>query len=144
MRLLERAFEENHAASNVERCRAGPDSDDTLSEGGSGNENSRTCYFGSSTITVGKIKEMVEKGYFLKGGAHAPGMKTVSEPNDDKVVVYEDFFITGLRMPRHPALTDILLHFEAQLHQLTPNVVAHLSKKNWAVDNFRGCFCEME
>jgi hypothetical protein len=68
---LERAFEENHAASNVEQRRAGSDGEDTLSEGGSGNENSRTCYFGSSTITVGKIKEMVEKGYFPEGGAHA-------------------------------------------------------------------------
>jgi hypothetical protein len=68
-------------------------------------------YFGSSTITVGKIKEMVEKGYFLEGRARALGMKTLLEPDDDKVVVYEDFFVAGLCMPLHLALADILLHF---------------------------------
>jgi hypothetical protein len=63
---LERAFGENPTASDGERCLVSPDAQYTFSEGGSGNENSRTHYFGSSTITVGKIKEMVEKGYFLK------------------------------------------------------------------------------
>jgi hypothetical protein len=135
---LERAFGENPIASNVERRPTGSDAEDTLSEGDSGNENSRTYYFGLSTITVDKIKEMVEKCYFLKGGARAPGTKTMSESDDDKIVVYEDFFVAGLRMPPHPALTDILLHFQAQLHQLTPNAIAHLSKYFWAVGSFEG------
>jgi hypothetical protein len=30
--------------------------------------------------------------------------------------MYEEFFVTGLRMPPHHALGDILLHFQAQLH----------------------------
>jgi hypothetical protein len=38
-------------------------------------------------------------------------MKTLLEPDDDKVVVYEDFFVAGLCMPLHLALADILLHF---------------------------------
>jgi hypothetical protein len=46
------------------------------------------------------------------------------EPNGDEAVVYEDFFIAGLRMPLHPALADILLHFQVQLHQLTSNAIA--------------------
>jgi hypothetical protein len=54
---------------------------------------------------------MEEKGYFLEGEARAPGAETVLEPNGDETVVYEDFFITGLRMPPHLALADILLHF---------------------------------
>jgi hypothetical protein len=66
---------------------------------------------------------MVEKGYFLKGGVRAPGSKTVPEPDHNEVVVYEDFFVTGLRMPLHLTLTDILLQFQAQLHQLTPNAI---------------------
>jgi hypothetical protein len=65
----------------------------------------------SSTITVGKIKEMEEKCYFPEGEARAPGDETVQEPNGDKAVVYEDFFIAGLRMPPHPALANILLRF---------------------------------
>jgi hypothetical protein len=108
---LEHAFEENPVASNVERHPVSSDTEDTLSEGGSGNENSRTYYFGSSTITIGKIKEMVEKGYFPEGGERSPGMETVSEPDDDEAMVYEDFFTAGLCMPLHPALANILLHF---------------------------------
>jgi hypothetical protein len=76
------------------------------------------------TIIVGKIKEMEEKGYFLEDEARAPGVKTLPKPNNNKVVVYEDFFIAGLCMPPHPALANILLHFWAQLHQLIPNIIA--------------------
>jgi hypothetical protein len=135
---LERAFEENPAASNVERRPVSPDAEDTLSEGSSGNENSRTYYFGLSIITVGKIKKMIEKGYFLEGRARAPGTETMPEPDDDEVVVYDDFFVTGLRMPPHPALAYILLYFQVQLHQLTLNAIAQLSKYFWAVGSFRG------
>jgi hypothetical protein len=61
---LEHAFGENPAASDGEKCLASPGVGDTLSEGVSNNENSWTYYFGSSTITVGKSKEIEEKGYF--------------------------------------------------------------------------------
>jgi hypothetical protein len=127
---LEREFGENPTASDGERRPVSPDAEDILSKGGSGNENLRTYYFGSSTITVSKIKEMVEKGYFLKDGAHTPGAETVLESENNEVVVYDDFFVTGLCMPPHPALADILLHFQVQLHQL--------SKKFWVVGTFRG------
>jgi hypothetical protein len=40
--------------------------DDFTDGGASDDENSRTYYFGASTITLGKIKEMVEKGYFAE------------------------------------------------------------------------------
>jgi hypothetical protein len=108
---LESAFEENPAASNVEQHPVSLDGEGTLSECGSGNENSWTYYFGSSTITVSKIKKMVEKGYFLEGGACTPREENVPEPNDDEVMVYKDFLVVGLCMPPHPALADILLHF---------------------------------
>jgi hypothetical protein len=135
---LERAFRENPATSNVEWRPASPDDEDTLGEGGSGNKNSWTYHFGLLTIIIGKIKEMVEKGYFSESGARAPGTKTMPESDHDEVVVYKDFFIAGLRMPLQPALADILLHFQAQLHQLTPNVIAQLSKKIWVMCNFGG------
>jgi hypothetical protein len=80
---LEHEFGENPATTNGERHTVSPGAEDTLSEGGLGNENSRTYYFGSSTITIGKIKEMVEKGYFPKDRAHAPGADTVSELDND-------------------------------------------------------------
>jgi hypothetical protein len=135
---LERAFGEDCATSDGEKGLASPATEETLSEGGSDGENSRMYYFGSSTITMGKVKEMVEKGYFSEGGARESGAKTMPEPDDNEVVVYGDFFITGLRMPPHPALTNILLHFQVQLHQLMPNAIAPLSKYFWAVGRFRG------
>jgi hypothetical protein len=112
---LELAFGEKPVASDGESCPVSPDVEDTLSEGGSGNKNSRTYYFWSSTITVGKIKEMVEKSYFPEDGARAPRVKTVLEMDNDKAMVYEDFFVTGLRIPLHPTLADILLHFQASI-----------------------------
>jgi hypothetical protein len=83
---------ENPTTSNCEKRLASLVAEDTLSEGGSDNENSWTYYFWSSTITVNKIKEMIEKGYSLEGGAHALGAETVPEPHNDEAVVYKNFF----------------------------------------------------
>jgi hypothetical protein len=135
---LERAFGENPIASDGERYAASPNTEDDLDEGASDNAKLRTCYFGSSTIMVGKIKEMEERGYFPEGEGRAPGAETVLEPNGDEAIMYKDFFITGLCIPLHSALTDILLHFQAQLHQLTPNAIAQLSNFFWAVSSFGG------
>jgi hypothetical protein len=90
------------------------------------------------TITVGKIKEMVEKCYFPEGEARPPGAEMVPEPDNDEAVVYKDFFVAGLCIPPHLALADILLHIQAQLHQLTPNAIAQLPKYFWAVGSFGG------
>jgi hypothetical protein len=55
---------------------------------------------------------------------HEPGEEVILEPVANEAVVFEEFFVTGLRMPPHPALTDILVKFHVQLHQLTPNAFA--------------------
>jgi hypothetical protein len=107
---LERAYGENPAASDGERHHVSPDVEDILSEGGSGSENLWTYYFGPSTVTVGNIKEIAEKGYFPEDRACTPGAKIVLKPDNNEAVVYEDFFVAGLRMPPHLALADILLH----------------------------------
>jgi hypothetical protein len=60
---------------------------------------------------VSKIKEMEERGYFQEGEARTPGAEIVPEPIGSEAIIYEDFFITGLRMPSHLALAHILLHF---------------------------------
>jgi hypothetical protein len=36
---------------------------------------------------------------------------TIPEPADDEAIVFEEFFATGLRMPPHSALTEILIKF---------------------------------
>jgi hypothetical protein len=88
---LEHLFGENPATSDGERYTTSPNVEDDLAEGASDNAKLRTCYFGSSTIMVGKLKEMEEKGYFLEDEAHASRAETVPDTNGDKVVIYEDF-----------------------------------------------------
>jgi hypothetical protein len=63
-------------------------------------------------------------GYFAEGVAREPREETILEPADDEVIVFEEFFTTGLRMPPHQALTDILVKYRVQLHQLTSNAFA--------------------
>jgi hypothetical protein len=41
-------------------------------------------------------------------------------------------------MPPHPILTDILVKFRVQLHQLTANAFAQFSKYSWVVMSFGG------
>jgi hypothetical protein len=62
----------------------------------------------------------------------------VPEPNTNEVIVFEEFFVAGLRMPPHLAFTEILLKFWVQLHQLIPNAIAQMSKYFWAVLSFGG------
>jgi hypothetical protein len=61
-----------------------------------------------------------------------------SEACYDEVVVFEEFITAELRMPPHPALTNILHKFWVQLHQLNPDAIAQLSKYFWVVLRFDG------
>jgi hypothetical protein len=81
---------------------------------------------------------MVEQGCFVEGGACLAGEQTVPEPEDDEVVIFKEFFFAGLRMPPHPVIMDILLKLQVQLHQVTPNDFAQLSKYFWDVTDFKG------
>jgi hypothetical protein len=107
------------AASGDEGCASSRGrTDDSIDEKASNDENSWTYNFGASTITLSRIKEMTEKGYFADGEARAPRAETVPELEEGEAIVYEDFLVAGLRMPPHAALVDILLKFQMQLHQL--------------------------
>jgi hypothetical protein len=65
-----------------------------------------------------------------------PGEEIVPERNPNEVVVFEEFYVARLWMPPHPAFPEILLKFRVQLHQLTPNAIAQMSKYFWAVLSF--------
>jgi hypothetical protein len=49
--------------------------------------------------------------YFPKGYGRPPSMESMPVPRPDEVVVFEDFFTIGLRMPPHTVLMDILCKF---------------------------------
>jgi hypothetical protein len=74
--------------------------------------------------------------YFAEGSAREPGEETVPEQN--VAIAFEEFFATVLRIPPHPAFTEILVKFWVQLHQLTLNAIAQMSKYFWAVLSFGG------
>jgi hypothetical protein len=94
--------------------------------------------FGPSIVTVSHIREMAFLCYFAEGDARALGEEIILEHSDDEVVVFDEFFAVGLRMPPRPVLADILFMFQVQLHQLTPNTIVHLSKYFWVVLSFGG------
>jgi hypothetical protein len=60
---------------------------------------------------VSHIRDLIEQGYFTEGASHAPGEENVPEPENADVIVFEEFFTSGLRLPPHPVLVDILLKF---------------------------------
>jgi hypothetical protein len=95
------------ASGNTGSALSGGGTDESADVSASDNENSWTYNFGACTITLGYIKEMSEKGYFVNGEARAPWEEIMLEPDEDKAIMYEDFFITGLRMPPHPTFVDI-------------------------------------
>jgi hypothetical protein len=120
--------------------RSGDDTD-TQGEGSEAvdlRESSRNYEFGSSIITVGRVRQLAALGYFTEGSMQDLEEEVILEPAEDKAVVFEEFFAAGLRMPPQKVLADILVKFQVQLHQLTPNVFAQLSKYFWVVMSFGG------
>jgi hypothetical protein len=113
---------------------------DVASHGEAGDvvDGSRSFLFRPSIVIVSHIHGMIDNGYFAEGIGREPGEETVLEPQPDEVVVFEEFFIASLRMPPHPLLAEILLKFQVQIHQLTPNSMVQLSKYICTVLSFRG------
>jgi hypothetical protein len=54
------------------------------------------------------------------------------------LVVFEAFFVTGLRLLAHRFMAEVLRRFEVQVHQLMPNAVVALAKYVWAVTSCGG------
>jgi hypothetical protein len=81
-------------------------------------EESRSYVFGPSTVMVSRIREMPSLHYFVEGDVLVPREEVVPESTDDEAAVFEEFFMTGLRITPRPTLTDILQKFRVQLHQL--------------------------
>jgi hypothetical protein len=90
--------------------------------------------FGQSKVTKGCVSDLESSSCFSpKGLLRLLGIESVMVPREDEVVVFEDFFVAGLRIPLHPILLAILHKFQVQLHQLTPNAIVQISKFIWAV-----------
>jgi hypothetical protein len=86
-----------------------------------------TVEFGVSRMSSVRVQDMQQLGYFGGGVGRVPGAEEVPEP-EGELVVFEAFFIAGLRLPAHHFVSEVLQKFEVQVHQLTPNAVVALVK----------------
>jgi hypothetical protein len=68
-------------------------------------------YFRPSTVTISRIREMVDNDNFADGMGHEPSEETIADPQAEEAVLFKEFFTAGLRMPPQPVLSDILLKF---------------------------------
>jgi hypothetical protein len=93
--------------------------------------------FGVSRISSVHVQEMEQLGYFGNSVGCVPGAEEILEP-EGELVVFEAFFIAGLRLPAHHFVAEVLQRFEVQVHQLTPNAVVALAKYFWAVTSYGG------
>jgi hypothetical protein len=96
-----------------------------------------TVEFGVSRISLVRVQDMQQLGYFGSGVERVPGAEEVSEP-EGELVVFEAFFTVGLRLSAHRFMAEVLRRFEVQVHQLTPNVVVALAKYVWATTSYGG------
>jgi hypothetical protein len=73
-------------------------------------------------MSLVRVQDRQRLGYIGGGVGRVPGAEEVPEP-EGELVVFEAFFIAGLRLPAHRFVSEVLQKFEVQVHQLTPNVV---------------------
>jgi hypothetical protein len=96
-----------------------------------------TVEFGVSRMSLVRVQDMQQLGYFGGGVARVPGAEEVPEP-EGELVVFEAFFVAGLRLPAHRFVGEVLRRFNVQVHQLTPNAVVALAKYVWATTSYSG------
>jgi hypothetical protein len=67
--------------------------------------------FGVSWMSLARVQDMQRLGYFGSGVGRVPGAEEVPEP-EGELVVFEAFFIAGLRLPAHRFVSEVLQKFE--------------------------------
>ena len=72
-------------------------------------------------VAAGVLPDYVTAGWRPASGEPFP------MPNNDKVVVFEDYFWHGLGFPIHPFLQDLLEFWSISLCNLHPNTILHVS-----------------
>jgi hypothetical protein len=86
-----------------------------------------TVEFGVWRISSVRVHDMEGLGYFGNGVGRVPGAEEIPKP-EGELVVFEAFFVAGLRLPTHRFVAEVLQRFEVKVPQLTPNAVVALAK----------------
>ena len=103
-------------SSAVSASSTDPSSEDTLSDlVATELQPSHTMEFGTSRISSVRVQEMQQLGYFGDGIGWVPGAEEIPEP-EGELVVFEAFFIAGLRLPARRFVAEILWRFDVQVH----------------------------
>jgi hypothetical protein len=126
------------SSSAADTPSAGASSEDTLSNVAVEElQPSDTVEFGVSRISLVRVQDMQQLGYFGSGVGHVPGAEEVPEL-EGELVIFEAFFTASLRLPAHRFVAEVLQKFEVQVHQLTPNAVVALAKYVSATTSYGG------
>jgi hypothetical protein len=113
-------------------------SEDTLSDLAAVElQSGHTVEFSVSRISLVRVQDMQQLVYFGNDVGHVQGSEEIPKP-EGELVVFEAFFIAGLRLPAHRFVAEVLQRFEVQVHQWTPNAVVALAKYVWAVTLYGG------
>jgi hypothetical protein len=130
--------------ADVEEGEIGEDVDAAVEEAaeGSGEKGdlakARTCYIGRSLMTQTDLDALHLEGCFEPGTYRLPGKETTPKPRKNESVVFRDFFTAVLRLPVSKKFADILVAYNVQIHQLTPNSIPQVLKFLWACRTFAG------
>ena len=79
-----------------------------------------------SKSTTQSINEFVEMGHLhnqVLDGWRAPSGESFPDPRASEIVVFEDFFKRGFRVPVHPFLQGLLLYYDIGICNLHPNSI---------------------
>jgi len=83
-------------------------------------------------MTLGMIEDLEKRGVLEAGMARPPlDGEIEAKPHSDKVVVFRDFFIAGLRFPRDLVVVEIFKLFDVYTHQMTPTSFVRLNLYMW-------------
>jgi hypothetical protein len=93
--------------------------------------------FGKSKVTTNMIREYESAGFFPAGDGRASLDEQTPVPEADEIVVFRDFFTSGLRFPCDPLIPTILDKFSVKIHQLSPSSFLELSKFFWIMKTFK-------
>jgi hypothetical protein len=96
------------SSSTASASSADPLSEDTLSDLAAMElQPGHTVQFDTSRISSVCVQEMQQLGYFGDGVGCVPGAEEIPEP-EGELVVFEAFFIAGLRLPAHRFVAEVL------------------------------------
>ena len=91
-----------------------------------------TTFFGQTKMTPAMLGELENQGVLTPGLGRVPlETETYAKPREDEVIVFKDFFPSGLRFPLDPTVVDIFAWYGVFLHHMTPNSFSRINLFMW-------------